>query len=166
MIAQGTNRLSSAGLAAIRKAATTHGASRTGIFLVWTSMLGRCNNPRHRAYQNYGARGIRVCERWRKSFTNFISDMGPRPAGMSIERKDNDGPYSPDNCRWATWTEQARNKRTSVAVTAFGERRNVWDWADDPRCAVAAETLIARMRRGWDAESAIVTPSQRSKSCQ
>lgn len=81
-------------------------------------MLQRCLNPRDDAYRNYGGRGITVCERWRE-FENFFADMGPRPAGLTIERINNDGSYEPDNCMWATRSEQNKNKRAR-AIPAGG----------------------------------------------
>lgn len=84
---------------------------------VWESMLTRCRNPRHHTYPDYGGRGITVCERW-FSFDNFYEDMGPRPRGYWIERRDNDGNYEPGNCHWATPKEQRYNTRRSIAKRA------------------------------------------------
>lgn len=90
---------------------TTHGKSSTKEYAIWKTMRQRCENKRNKNYQGYGARGIKVCERW-QVFENFLSDMGPRPPELrSIERKNNDGDYEPDNCVWATAIDQGRNKR-------------------------------------------------------
>ena len=99
------------------KAHSTHGMSRHPAFAVWRSMLDRCGLPSHRAWANYGGRGITVCAQWQESFTNFWADMGPTyQRGLDLNRKDNDGPYSPENCEWTTRRLNALNKRNSVGV--------------------------------------------------
>lgn len=95
------------------KRAVVHGGRYTREYNSWHSMKARCYRPSHPMYEYYGARGIRVCKRWYRSFENFLADMGPRPEGTSIDRIDNDGHYTPSNCRWATPTDQRANRRDS-----------------------------------------------------
>lgn len=106
---------------------TTHGFSRVatkeeqGTYHVWESMRQRILNPNHKAYKDYGGRGITIDPRW-NTFAGFLSDMGVRPAGHSIDRIDNDGPYSPENCKWATRIEQASNMQKTRLVEYHGNK--------------------------------------------
>lgn len=93
----------------LKECRSSDGLTKHPLYNIWISMLKRCYNPNDVSFPNYGARGIDVCKRW-WSLKNFISDMGNRN-GLSLDRKDNDKGYSPDNCRWATYSEQANNKR-------------------------------------------------------
>jgi len=96
----------------MRAMQTIHGGRQTPEYRTWRHMAQRCENPNTRGFKNYGGRGITVCVRWRRSFANFLADMGPRPSPFhSIDRINNDGNYTPKNCRWATKSQQRRNQR-------------------------------------------------------
>lgn len=88
----------------------THCASRKKVYFVWKTMRQRCMNPHSRDWRWYGGLGVKVCDRW-NDFGNFIEDMGERPEGLTLERRDPNGDYCPENCYWATWEQQRRNKR-------------------------------------------------------
>jgi len=134
----------------------THGMSSSPEYRAWRTMISRCKNPNASAYKNYGGRGISVCQRWVESFENFLSDMGRRPSGLSIDRINNDGNYEPGNCRWATRTEQARNSRMAKPLTFRGETMCFSAWAE--RTGIHWLTLYKRIKRGWSVEKALVTP--------
>lgn len=96
-----------------------HGLSRSKIYKLWDGMVRRCEDKNHHSYPNYGGRGIRVCNRWRTSFNNFLEDMGEKPGkAYSLDRIDNDGDYTPKNCRWSTKAEQAQNRRMNPRNTS------------------------------------------------
>jgi hypothetical protein len=122
----------------------------------WAAMIQRCTNPKAPHYERYGGRGIAVCERW-LVFENFFADMGKRPSPKhSIDRKDNDGNYEPDNCRWATKLEQMRNTSVTRYLTHNGQTRPIGDWADEVGIAVRA--IAKRLRRGWSIADALSKP--------
>lgn len=127
-----------------------HGYARTGhksaTYKIWVVMRTRCNNPNFPKYPRYGGRGIRVCERWDR-FENFLADMGERPAGMSIDRIDNDGDYCPENCKWSTNKEQSRNQRWTVRLTYNGETKTRQEWCEIH--GIKLSTFRHRLSRGW-----------------
>ena len=90
--------------------ATRHNMSKSPEYRAWSAMLDRCSNPKNKSFHNYGGRGIKVSRRWR-TFENFYADLGPRPPGLTLERLNNERGYDKQNCKWATWTEQGRNRR-------------------------------------------------------
>ena len=121
----------------------------------WSQMISRCYDPDHIKYKNYGARGIRVCDRW-ICFRLFAEDMGSRPEGKTLNRKDNDGHYCPENCEWATPVEQAQNRTTNVKLTHDGKTLCVAEWSRT--LGIPREALRNRLYRGWSVEEALTRP--------
>lgn len=132
--------------------AVKHGKSNTSIYRIWVGILKRCLNKDDKACSFYGARGITVCERW-LMFENFLEDMGDKPVGKSLERVDNDGSYSKDNCRWATPKERANNTRRNRRITAFGRTLTMAQWAEET--GIHYRCLYKRIRLGWESEKAL-----------
>lgn len=136
--------------------ATIHGFARMDKqtrppeYTIWCSMKERCHNSRNKSFPYYGGRGIMVCQRWIKSFPSFLEDMGPRPAGGTIERLDNGGNYEPGNCRWATRLDQTENRRTTRWIEFEGQRKTVSGWAR--HLGLPYQRLNQRLWRGWPVE--------------
>lgn len=134
----------------------THKQSkRNPLYRVWASMMQRCNNPHSPAFKNYGGRGIVVCERWR-DFTAFLKDMGDRPEKMTLERKNYNGNYEPENCIWATRKAQSRNTRANRVVTVLGVTASVAALAE--HFEVNYDLVRSRLQHGWNAEQAFFAP--------
>ena len=138
------------------KAQYKHGLSYHPLRQAYTQMKQRCHNPNCDEYHNYGGRGITVCKRWRHSFANFLADMGERPEGMTLDRIDNDGPYSPDNCRWATEIQQHANMRANRYLEHDGMRLTVAQWAR--HLGMHPNTIRSRLRYGWSVADALTRP--------
>ncbi len=137
---------------------TKHDASATPEYKAWYSMLQRCNDPEHKSFNRYGARGITVCERWQE-LRNFLDDMGTRPSGMTLERINNDEGYSKDNCKWATRSEQQRNTSLNRMLTFNGETMCVVRWGE--RIGLTGAQIRDRLRIGWTVEDTLTTPRLR-----
>lgn len=156
------------------------GASAHHLYSTWIQMRYRCNQPNAKNYVDYGGRGINVCKRW-DDFWMFVEDMGPRPEGRSLDRVDNDGPYSPENCRWATPLEQTLNQRVHTMPSRGGENggyvKLTWAAVDDIRSSPlkapalaerygVSDGAIHHVRRGLTFKESArpITPSERPES--
>lgn len=136
---------------------TSHGMSRTRIYQIWHMMKARCTNPNEKDYPRYGGRGIRVCEEWATSFETFVRDMGEPPTDQhTIERKENDGPYAPWNCRWATMVEQANNRRNNRHLVYNGASKTLAEWSR--LLGINSKTIQHRLKKGLSVEQALSTP--------
>lgn len=127
----------------------------------YRSMLNRCYDEKAAGYKHYGGRGVKVCDRWLLCFENFLSDMGPRPSpDHSIDRwPDINGPYTPDNCRWATRDEQANNRRNTIVIEVDGKRRPLVEHLRE--LGISIGMVRKRIRRKWPIELALSEPAKR-----
>lgn len=140
---------------------TTHGESGTLLHKVWRGMKDRCYDENSPAYKYYGGRGILVCSEWKDSFQSFRSwalQHGYSP-GLSIDRIDVNGPYSPENCRWVDRYIQMNNTRRNHFLEFQGERHTVSEWSRI--VGISVRCLFSRLRRGWSIEDTLITPPKR-----
>lgn len=136
----------------------TVGRKPTPEYRAWCEIVKRCEQAARSNFNDYGGRGIGICESWRSSFDQFYLDVGPRPSPKhSIDRINNNGNYEPGNCKWATSLEQCRNRRSNVWVTIDGETLCLVDAAR--KYGIQRQTLAWRIRRGWSHEDAAKTPT-------
>ena len=136
-----------------------HGMKKTAIYFSWKNMQDRCLNKNCSSYKNYGGRGIKICSEWlgRNGFRNFYKDMGDKPSDQhSIDRRDNNGNYEPDNCRWATRIEQANNKRNNRYYKYENESLTITQWCR--KLGINSWTVKSRIKRGASFEEAITRP--------
>lgn len=131
-------------------------------YTTYVSMKGRCNNPKVYCYKHYGGKGIKVCERWLESFENFYEDMGPRPEGTTLDRKDSNGDYEPSNCRWATWEEQQSNRSSNVHLEYGGVIDTLAGWAK--RTGLNPATIGYRVRNNFTIPEALGFDPKPSKA--
>lgn len=136
---------------------TTHNSIETPEYSSWKDMKARCLNPNNPAFGYYGGRGISICDRWLHSFSAFLEDLGRRPSlKHTLERRDTNGNYTPDNCYWATRKQQQNNLRSNVRVLYGGELRTISQWAE--HTGVPREVIYWRINHGWPVARAIFTP--------
>lgn len=136
----------------------SHGRSKTPEFTAWLGAKVRCYNPKYYLFRRYGGRGIKVCDKWLNSFEAFYADMGPKPSPKhSLDRHpDRDGNYEPENCRWATGSEQARNRSDTLMVEVAGVNIPLATLAE--MIGISSVTIRARLALGWTVEKALQTP--------
>lgn len=128
------------------------GKSSLPEYWIWQRMKQRCFDKNTKEFPHYGGKGITVCERW-LTFENFYADMGPRPNGLTVERKDNAANYEPENCRWASRRDQAVNRGMTRWITYNGETLCMADWAR--KCGISKPLLAYRLQAGWPLERAL-----------
>lgn len=138
---------------------TLHGMSGSLEYRTWQDMRERCENPNDGKHKHYGGRGITVCDRW-QTFEYFYADMGDKPAGLTIDRINNDGDYTPENCKWSTRKQQQRNKRNNRLLTMNEQTLCIAEWAE--KTGLGYYAIYHRLERGWPIEKALTQPSMRT----
>jgi hypothetical protein len=139
----------------------THGQSQTRLYIRYRSMVARTTDPKNRMYADYGGRGITVCPRWLepdgRGLTNFVADMEPTfREELQLDRIDNDGPYSPENCRWVTASRNSRNKRNNRRLSLWGQTKSLAEWSE--LLGLTQQAIRSRLdRRGWSVQRALTT---------
>lgn len=144
-----------------RSVVTSHGLEGSKTYHAWAAMKQRCSNPNNKFFSDYGGRGISYCSEW-ESFEGFLSDMGDKPFGLSLERIDNSQGYFPSNCRWATQKEQRRNTRATVFLEFQGVRKSRTEWAEE--LGISPITIKSRMALGWSVEDILFKPIDKRKA--
>jgi hypothetical protein len=140
---------------------TTHGMKGTRVYIIWVSMRQRCSCKNRSNFQDYGGRGIKVCDRW-NTFENFLEDMGEPPGkDYSLDRIDVNGNYCRENCRWATNKDQANNRRNNRIIGWNGIKKTISEWSES--VGIASSAIIYRLNHGWPVEEALTVPSRLSK---
>lgn len=137
-----------------------HGLSNTPAYRRLKSMIGRCTNKNDKSYKNYGGRGIKVCDRWlgEQGIINFLKDMGDKPKGMTLDRVNNNGDYSPENCKWVTPIEQCNNRRGINIITYKNKEKTLTQWCEELN--LNRKTVSARIHKTkWTHEKALSTPT-------
>ena len=137
----------------------SHGLSYSPEYRAWQTMRLRCINPKNAAWPNYGGRGVTVCEAWLDDPTQFYRDMGPKPSPKhELDRIDNDGPYSPENCRWVTRKINDRNRRNNHLLQHDGATCTVAEWAE--RTGLTTVLIAHRIKAGWSVARTLTTPAR------
>lgn len=140
-----------------------HGDTGIRLYRIWVGMRNRCYCKSAHSYHNYGARNIKVCDEWQdyENFKSWALSSGYAD-NLTIDRIDNNGNYSPDNCRWATYKQQERNKRGTIHITLDGETKTLAEWAEIT--GINRETIAWRIKNGWDSSELLIQPDLNNKN--
>ena len=140
-----------------------HGMTKTSEYHAWSNIKARCFNPNNPRYSDWGGRGIAVCDRWKNSFENFLADMGTKPSPKhSLDRIDNDGDYSDENCKWSTKAEQDNNRRSNRLITIGCVTLTIAQWTKE--MGFGQNVIYNRLKIGWSEFDAVMTPVRSYKT--